>query len=382
MNSKFKAVVAIFLGFITTSAFAQTQSPKVTDVTANQRIGTKVVDINYTLVDDDTDTLYVAVQVSQDSGKTYDVPVISLTGTGNFGYGVEPGDNSIIWNAGEDFPEEYGTEFRVKIIASDAPIGKLVSIPADCVIIGSDESLDEFKPAHKVSLSAFMVGVTEITNIQYKLFCDATGRSYPEDPVTGYFIDKPDYPVVNVSWYNAVEYCNWLSTQHGLTPCYNVDTWTCDFSKDGYRLPTEAEWERISRGRYAQEDYPWGYYLMPDGANYTGYTGDLVASMANFASGRGPLPVASFDSTGFGVFDIAGNVAEWCNDWYNRYYYYQYYQSPVDDPTGPQSGDEKAKRGGDWDSSSEYMRCYHRNAELPGNPIMGSKIGFRVVRRK
>ena len=377
MIHKHIALVVICFLMMAPSIYAQNQPPIVTDVSAEQILGTQIVDISYTLSDSDSDSLFVAVQVSENNGTTYNLPAWSFTG--DVGYGVTTGIKSITWDAGADYPEQYGTEYKVKIIASDAPIGKFVLIPTDTANIGNDQSLVEFQPAHDVLTSAYYAGVTEITNIQYKLFADATGRSYPSDPVADYFVNHPDYPVVNVSWHDAAEYCNWLSERFGYTPCYNTTDWSCTYSNDGFRLPTEAEWERAARGRLEGASYPWGEDFIADRANYSGYTGDLDNLKIEFATGRGPMPVASFDSTGFGLFDMAGNVAEWCNDWYNRDYYAV---SPFLNPTGPGTGYDKVKRGGDWNNSSEYLRCFHRTPKEPASLVRGNEVGFRIVRRK
>ena len=377
---KFNHIIIIGLFMITSivsSPRAQNQPPVVSNVHAEQRTGTKFVDISYTLADEDSDTFFVAIQVSRDGGGEFDVPVKSLSG--DVGYGVTKGEKAVVWNAGTDFPEEFGDNFQVKVIASDAPIGKMLPIAGGTFTMGSDNSLVQFKPAHSVTLSPYYMSATEITNIQYKLFCDATNRDYPVDPVSNYFTDYPDYPVVNVTWYDAVEYCNWLSIQSGLTPCYNTSNWSCNFANNGFRLPTEAQWERAARGGLSGMDYPWGNDLRSDSVNYQGYDGALDTLMANFDTGRGPMPVASFDSTGFGIYDIAGNVSEWCNDWYNSEYYYM---SPAVDPPGPDSGSDKVKRGGDWHNSHEYLRCFHRDSKNPGSTIRTYEIGFRIVRKK
>lgn len=378
---KFNTIIVIEFIMLTllSSIYAQNQPPVVNDVHAEQRQATNFVDITYTLSDTDSETLFVAIQVSADSGKTFDILVKNLIG--DVGYGVTPGEKSIVWDAGADLPDEFGDKFQVKIVASDAPIGKFVLIPGGTFTMGTDNSLAEFKPPHEVTLSEYYMSATEITNIQYKLFCDATNRNYPTDPVSNYFVDYPDYPVVNISWYDAVEYCNWFSIQLGITPCYDTSDWSCNFANNGFRLPTEAEWERASRGLLSGMSYPWGNDLRSDSVNYQDYNGDLDSLMANFDSGRGPTPVASFDSTNFGLYDIAGNVSEWCHDWYNSEYYYQI-PSPSENPTGPNSGSDKVKRGGDWNNSHEYLRCFHRNYKNPSSTIRTDEIGFRIVRTK
>jgi len=355
---------------------AQNSAPEVTNVHAEQRENTMLVDVTYDVADADNDLLFITMLASDDSGKTFNVPVAHLSDS--VGFGIVPGPGKkIVWNAGEDYPEQYGDKFQVKVVAIDAPIGKFVKVPTDTFTMGNDEDLIQFKPAHTVEVSAFYVSTTEITNIQYQQFCDATARDYPGNPIANYLQNYPDYPVVNVTWFDAIAYCNWRSEIEGLEPCYDLNTNTCDTSKTGYRLPTEAEWERIARGGVFGKTYPWGTdTLQVDSCNFQMYSGPLAGKRAAFKDNRGPLPVASFNPYGFGVYDMAGNVSEWVNDWFD-----DYNPEIKKDPAGPETGTERGLRGGDWDNAAIYLRVFHRDSKEPDKTVNGYYRGFRIVRR-
>lgn len=378
MKSAIAIFNLLFLFILSVQANAQNMAPEVTNVLAEQIENSTSVRITYDLTDSDTDSLFIIVEASEDSGKTFNVPVAHVTG--DVGYGVVAGPGKeIIWEAYEDYPEETIDFFQMKVIAMDVPIGKMIPVRRDSFMMGSDTSLEEFAPAHQVIISSFVMGATEITNVQYKQFCDAMNRAYPEDPVSGYFLNFPDYPVVNITWNDAQAYCNWLSELEGLEPCYDFSTETFDTSKTGYRLPTEAEWEFAARGDSVDKSYPWGTdELSLTACNYLAYEGDLETEMAAFDNDRGPLPVASFDSTGAGFYDLAGNVTEWCLDWYDPEYYLS---SPQQDPLGGSASSLRIIRGGDWLRSPEYLRVFHRDKKDPESLVNGYYRGFRILRR-
>jgi sulfatase modifying factor 1 len=194
--------------------------------------------------------------------------------------------------------------------------------------------------------------------------------------------------MVCVSWVGAAAYCNWLSIRGDYEECYrNVrfEGWQCDFDKTGYRLPTEAEWEYAARG--GQHDpyytYPWGDSIDGSMANYDD-SGDP------FETGNSPLttPVGYYDgdqvpagsdmANGYGLYDMAGNVYEWCNDYYASDYYGS---SPYFiNPQGPDSGSSRrVLRGGSWNYFGlYYCTVSHRNDYSPNSA--NSYIGFRVCR--
>jgi len=182
---------------------------------------------------------------------------------------------------------------------------------------------------------------------------------------------KENHPMLEVSWFGAVAYANWLSEQDEKTPCYNLSTWECNFSADGYRLPTEAEWEYAARGG---EYSP--YYKFPWGDN------ELDGSKANYDNSGDPYdgtypvpestPVGYYDgyqsppgldmANGYGLYDMAGNVFEWCNGWWASDYYSY---SPYDNPKGASSGEFRVIRGGSFHKTEDFLKCGYRNGGHP-----------------
>ena len=195
-----------------------------------------------------------------------------------------------------------------------------------------------------------------------------------------------DDPMVQVSWYGSVAYCNWRSSEEGYESCYNLSTWDCNFSKHGYRLPTEAEWEYAARGGLSGKRFPWAdpnithslanYYASPGSYTYdVSPTSGYHPTWNDGISYPYTAPGGSFSANGYGLYDMAGNVWEWCNDWYDSNYYDT---SPYDNPTGPAGGPVRVLRGGGWYFDAYNCRVAIRLSYCAPND-RGNGGGFRVV---
>ena len=220
-------------------------------------------------------------------------------------------------------------------------------------------------PQHEVFLSSFYIDRYMVTNAQYQLFMQATGHPAPKywriAPDTGgkspfpVGEKNPDHPVVGVSWQDASAYCKWA----------------------GKRLPSEAEWEKAARGGLVDQNYPWPSQVKGR------INSQLSREKANYGGVGGPdrwhwtAPVGSFPPNQYGIFDMAGNGFEWCNDWYAEDYYSR---SLASNPLGPETGLTRILRGGSWNNNlfGKYqMRCAYRFHSRPDTRNM--VIGFRCA---
>lgn len=191
------------------------------------------------------------------------------------------------------------------------------------------------------------------------------------------------YPCVEVTWYGAAAYCNYRSEMEGLTPCYDLSDWSCDWTANGYRLPTEAEWEKAARGGAAGHRFAWDDVDTIDHtrANYESrWRFDYDASDTRghhpvYGVGEYPYtcPVGSFEPNGYGLYNVAGNVWEWVWDRYDGHYYMV---SPSVDPRGPDTGDYRVLRSGRWGYDADNARVSGRRHGWPGGR---RRMGFRVV---
>jgi sulfatase modifying factor 1 len=301
-------------------------------------------------------------------------------------------------------------------------------------------------PIHTVKVNSFYIATTETTNQQFLDFLNnaisngiievrsnivyAVGGTepyyYTNEYSAFYSIGfagniftisdfRANHPVVGVRWNGAIAFCNWLSQQKGLTECYNLTTLLCDFTKNGYRLPTEAEWEYAARGGHKNP-----YFNYPDGNTIDVTSVNLPDSKDPYETGSYPntTPVGFYDgklklksdynwpgsalsyqtangANDFGLYDMEGNVWEFINDWYGQNYYST---SPYDNPKGPETGfimpdgkPYRGMRGGSWynglvvnginDGHSRVSNrnpSYYRGPQDPNHPYY--HLGFRVVR--
>lgn len=192
---------------------------------------------------------------------------------------------------------------------------------------------------------------------------------------------KTNFPCIGVSWYGGMACGNYLSLMQGLTPCTEMTNWTCDISKHGFRLPTEAEWEKAARGGFTGDVFPWdsfnNYGVSTNMANYTpiglGHSVLGTKSVGYFdGTNNSPWPNMA---NGYGIYDMAGNVREWCLDWYQSNWYAQPGATNVNSQ-GPPSGTDKVQRGGSWDWDQSLMRCSARDHQ----PVAGEVYWYNGCR--
>ncbi|MCB0518855.1 MAG: SUMF1/EgtB/PvdO family nonheme iron enzyme [Saprospiraceae bacterium] len=258
--------------------------------------------------------------------------------------------------------------------------------------MGSNDGDSDEKPIHSVTVSDFNLKITEETVEEFGRFITATSYQTDADKNGGSYIwngtewkltpgvnwkcdatgkvrptSEKNHPVIHVSWNDAVAYCNWRSEQDGLQKVYSISgsSVTPNWNANGYRLPTEAEWEFAARSR--GKDEKWA------GTN-------SESSLSTYANATGSsdgyeytAPVRSFRANGLGLYDMSGNVWEWCWDWKA-----DYPSSSQTNPHGPDSGSSRVLRGGSWDDGPSYLRCAYRGNSIPDNRY--GICGFRLAR--
>ena len=393
---RFSCAAAVWAGVVTVLEAAP---PVVSNVRAGQRTGSQLVDIYYTVSDPDSAAVTAYLAISADGGTNYNVPVATLSGA--FGAGVAVGaDRHIVWNAGVDWGGQFSSRCRARIYADDgsgaaAPTG-MVFIPPGTFQMGDNFGQAVFSlPVHPVYVSAFFMEKFEVTWQQWedvRQWAQAHDYGFDNLTATG---QGPEYPVNRVNWFQAVKWCNARSEKEGLTPVYYTDPFQTNvfriatfgisslcvrWGANGYRLPTEAEWEKAARGGLSGQHFPWPSV----GSNHTNF---VNGSMANYQDSGDPFgattpvgyynggqtPLGTNMANGYGLYDMAGNVWEMC--WDDSSWYPANIQS---DPHGPGNSPARIARGGANDTSLDALRSSSRNAI--GWDSLYANYGFRCVR--
>jgi formylglycine-generating enzyme len=241
---------------------------------------------------------------------------------------------------------------------------EMIEVTGALFNMGDTRDLGDYHelPIHSVQLSDFLISKYEISQAEWQFVMDS-------NPAQGSSAGS-NYPVYNVSWIDALQFCNLLSILEGYTPCYQIDgiNSTCDFEANGYRLPTEAEWEWAARGASDPPDFLYA------GA-------DLVHTVAVYIyDNPGSCDVVGTKNPNeLELYDVSGNVWEWCWDFYGSdYYSWCYEQGTVINPTGPEDGIYRIIRGGGWSSTAHFCRVATRHTYYPLST--GDTIGFRICR--
>ena len=377
-------------------------APVVSNVRATQRPGTYLVDIYYN-VSSAVSPLSILVAVSADGGENYNVPAFTFSGA--VGAGVTPGtDLHIVWNAGADWGGQFTATCQVRVTADDGTSpptpGGMVYVPAGAFQMGDNfrEGDSDELPVHSVWVSAFFMDKFEVSvEVWLAVHTWAKSHGYQfSEAQEFYSYPQPGHPMAFLTWHDAVKLCNARSEKEGLTPCYyttagqsviyrsgvmDITNSCVKWTANGYRLPTEAEWEKAARGGLQGRRYPWGDAIDGSKSNYaqSGDPWERGSTPVGYYNGR-QTPAGTDMANGYGLYDMAGNVSEYCWDWYDPVYYAR--AGANNDPHGPELGLKRASRGGGYNDGLVKLRCTWRHVINidPFYTLDWTDVGFRCVR--
>ena len=244
---------------------------------------------------------------------------------------------------------------------------EMVPLAGGVFRMGSDKpnDLDNELPQRQVRLRPFLIARTPVTRDLWRQVMAAAPAPWQRPVPSEWLAGDDDLPATHLNWFTAVAFCNALSVRSRLRPCYQSsgEDWTCDWEADGYRLPTEAEWEFACRGG---KETRWFWGAEEDGAATHAWYSRNSGNRLHPVGGRAANPI--------GLHDMAGNCWEWCWDWYAE----RYDAAQTDDPRGPGKGRVRVVRGGSFADEPRDLRSADRAWDVPLLPF--GDLGFRCVR--
>lgn len=246
--------------------------------------------------------------------------------------------------------------FAFATICFSQTIPEMVFVESGSFKMGSNDGYDDEAPIHTVKISGFYISKYEITVAQYREFCNDKGKTFPSSPSKEWYEEHDavsewnwvdDHPIVNITWFDAIEYCEWLTEKTGET----------------YTLPTEAQWEYAARGGKDSKGYE---YSGSDNINEVAWFDETTYE-------RGTRPVGQLKANELGIYDMSGNACEWCLDGYQAYS-----NGTKTDPFTSNTGPYRVIRGGCWYFVEDMNRVSFRDGPKPF--LYKYYYGFRVVK--
>ena len=413
-KNRWKLAALAIVGSAGLTPTTQAAPPAITNLSAAARSGTNLVDISFDVEDADADELDIAVRVTVDGGGNYAVPVNSLSAGTNPGYPkitfaageTQKTGVQIVWDAGADWSGNFSDNTQVRVTADDssdpppAPPG-MALIPEGAFTMGQANGNINEVPVHSVFVSDFYLDKTEVSKALWdQVYTWALANGYEfENPGMGV---ADDNPVIFINWYDSVKWCNARSEMEGLAPAYYIDqnrtaeavyrtgkldlaATDVNWDANGHRLPTESEWEKAARGGLEGKLFPWGDEATGADCNFVA-SGDafegaeIQTTTVGYYDGN-QLPAGPDRANGYGLYDMAGNVWEWCWDWVSGADDYNYPGATLQDTRGLEKTplrEDRVARSGSWNFPAEDSRCGVRLCPRPSH--IRNFYGFRTAR--